>query len=98
MPLAAFTVTFVRLVSVAPFSGAVIETVGFATVTLIPNEVVTIPAASRAMAVGGWAAVVAPVVFQEVGEGAVVSSGPRVTPARLDWAPTTPTVSVAVAG
>src|SRR2546422_664513 len=97
MPLAAFTVTFVRLFSVAPFSGAVIETVALATVTLIPAEVVLLPAASRATAVRVWAALVAVVVFQERGYGAVVISAPRLAPSSLNWTPTTPTLSVALA-
>src|SRR6059036_2072118 len=97
MPLAAFTVTFVRLFSVAPFSGAVIETVALATVTLIPAEVVLLPAASRATAVRVWAALVAVVVFQERVYGAVVISAPRLAPSSLNWTPTTPTLSVALA-
>src|SRR3989442_15983105 len=97
MPLAAFTVTFVRLVSDAPFSGAVIETVALATVTLIPAEVVLLPAASRATAVRVWAALVAVVVFQERVYGAGVVSAPRLAPSSLNWTPTTPTVSVAFA-
>src|SRR2546422_696977 len=97
MPLAAFTVTFVRLVSVAPFSGAVIETVGFATVTLTPAEVVLLPAASRATAVSVWAALVAVAVFQEKGYGAAGVSAPRLAPSSLNSMPTSLTLSVAFA-
>src|SRR5438552_7231009 len=37
------------------------------------------------------------VVFQETAYGAVVTSAPRLAPSSLNWTPTTPTLSVALA-
>src|SRR5258706_373527 len=58
---------------VAPPAGAVMETdggvVSLDTVTAMPAEVVTLPAASRATAVSVWLPLVAPVVFQDTEYG-----------------------------
>jgi hypothetical protein len=93
--------------TVAPFVGAVRETVGgvvstgggtlLSTVTLTLLLVVLFPAASRAMAVRVWEPFAIVVVFQEVLWGLVVSSVPRLVPSSRNWTPTTPTLSEAVA-
>ena len=68
---AALALTGVVPARLAPAAGAVTETVGgvvsgtgLATVTLTAAEVVTLPAASRAIARRAWAPLVAVVVFQ----------------------------------
>src|SRR5213594_3775833 len=67
------------------------------TVTLTVVAVAVLPAASRATAVRVWDALVAVVVFHERAYGAVVISAPRLAPSSLNWTPTTPTLSVALA-
>src|SRR5688572_9375403 len=67
------------------------------TVTVTPAEVRVLPAASRATAVIVWLPLVAVVVFHDVAYGAVVSSAPRLFPSSLNWTPTTPTLSLALA-
>src|SRR5436309_13424779 len=67
------------------------------TVTLTVVAVAVLPAASRATAVRVWVALVAVVVFHERAYGAVVISAPRLAPSSLNWTPTTPTLSVALA-
>ena len=67
------------------------------TVTLTTDEVVTLPAASRATALRLWAPLVVVVVFHEILYGAVVSSAPRLAPSSLNCTPTTPTLSEALA-
>ena len=70
----------------------------FDTVTVTAADVVRLPAASRAMAVSVCGPLTAVVVFQDTEYGAaVVSSAPRLTPSSLNWTPTTPTLSDAVA-
>src|SRR5437899_6447020 len=71
--------------------------VSFATVILTAAEVVVFPAASRATAVKVWEPLEAEVVFQEIEKEEPVSSGPRLAPSSLNWTPTTPTLSEAVA-
>src|SRR5207245_4055284 len=87
--------------TVAPAAGAVIDTVGgglsLRTVTLTAAAVAVLAAASRATAVRVWVALVAVVVFHERAYGAVVISAPRLAPSSLNWTPTTPTLSEAVA-
>src|SRR4051812_5831313 len=90
----------------SPVVGVVIATVGgvvspppagFETVTLIGADVVVLPAASRATAVSVCVPDDAVVVFHAIEYGAVVSSAPRLAPSSLNWTPTTPTLSLAVA-
>lgn len=80
--------------------GGVVSVVGggvFETVTETGVEVLVFPAASLATAVRDLAPLDVWVVFQEYEYGEEVSSGPRLTPSSLNWTPTTPTLSVAVA-
>src|SRR2546428_3618930 len=65
--------------------------------TATAAEVAVFPAASRATAVSVCAALEAPVVFHERVYGAAVTSVPRLAPSSLNWTPTTPTLSVALA-
>src|SRR6266851_4055456 len=88
----------------SPLNGVVMLTVGpgpgpplLGTVTFTGAEVVVLPAASRATAVSVWLPAVAVVVFQATEYGAVVTSAPRLAPSSLNWTPTTPTLSEAVA-
>src|SRR5207253_2677269 len=67
------------------------------TVIVTAGEAPELPAASRATAVSVWAAFVAVVVVHEVEYGGVVRSPPILTPSSLNWTPTTPTLSAAVA-
>jgi hypothetical protein len=87
--------------TVAPATGAVIETVGgvlsLKSVTLTAALVVWFPAASRATAVREWAAFVADPVFHDVANGAVVTSAPSGAPSKRKPTATTPTLSLAVA-
>src|SRR5437868_8307329 len=69
----------------------------FVTVTLIPAEAATLPAASRATAVSVCVPSLTVRVFQEVTKGSAVTSAPRLTPSTLNWTPTTPTLSLALA-
>src|SRR6185436_9888048 len=78
--------------TVAPLAGAVIATVGsvvsaLLTVTVTFVAVAVFPAASRATVV----------VSQVTPYGLVVSSAPRLAPSSLNWTPTTPMLSEAVA-
>jgi len=89
---------------VEPFDGPVMETAGgvvsgivLLTVTETDAEVVWLPAASRATAVSVWLPFVTDVVFQETENGAEVFSAPKFVPSSLNWTPTTPTLSEAVA-
>ncbi len=65
----AFAETVTVAEMVAPPAGAVMETdggvVSFAAVTVMPAEVVTLPAASRATAVSVWLPLATAVVFQD---------------------------------
>src|SRR5688572_26130403 len=61
------------------------------------TDVPVLPAESRATALRLWAPLVAPVVFQEIDQGAEVSSFPRLTPSSRNWTPATPTLSEALA-
>src|SRR5436189_15617 len=86
----------------SPLCGVVMLTVGPGppapeTVTFTGAEVAALPAASRATAVSVWLPAVAVVVFQAIEYGAVVASAPRLAPSSLNWTPTTPTLSAAVA-
>src|SRR5207302_579695 len=56
-----------------------------------------LPAASRATAVRVCEPLAAPVVFQEIAYGAVVSSAPKLAPSILNCTPATPTLSAALA-
>ncbi len=56
------------------------------------------PAASRAVAVNEYCPGATPVVSQETEYVLVVSSAPKLVPLRWNCTPTTPTLSVAVAG
>src|SRR5438445_9156151 len=67
------------------------------TVTLTGADTAVWPEASRAIAVSVWAPVRAVVVSHETEYGGPVRSVPRLTPSSLNWTPTTPTSSVAVA-
>src|SRR5206468_11907739 len=86
--------------TVAPSVGAVTATVGATlstTVTATADEVVTLPAASRATAVSVWPPRLAVAASQLIEYGAVVSSAPRLTPSSLNCTPATPTSSLALA-
>src|SRR5712691_11911978 len=76
-------------------TGGIVSTLE--TVTPTPAEVAVLPAASRATAVKLWGPLDAKVVFQEIAKGAEVSSAPRLPPSSLNWTPTTPTLSEALA-
>src|SRR5262249_32539082 len=67
------------------------------TVTVTACEVVVLPAASRATAVSVCAPLTNAVVFHDVVYGLAVASAPTFDPSILNWTPTTPTLSVAVA-
>src|SRR5437867_1436286 len=80
--------------------GSVIDTAGAAllpTVTETAAEVVWLPAASRATAVSMWVPSATAAVFQDVEYGATVISAPKFALSNLNWTPTTPTSSEAVA-
>jgi hypothetical protein len=88
--------------TVAPFAGAVNDTVGavvsvLLTVTVTVDEVVEFPAASRATAVRACEPFERPAVFHDTEYGDVVSSDPIVVPSALNTTPTTPTLSDAFA-
>src|SRR5207245_2371462 len=89
--------------TVEPFAGLVMETVGgvvsggvLLTVTVTGEEVVRLPAASRATAVSVCVPLEALVVFQLVDWAAAVSSTPRLSPSGSLSTSTTPTLSEAV--
>ena len=69
----------------------------FKTVTETALDVVALVAASRATAVRVCEGLVAVVVFHRMEYGDVVSSVPRFAPSSLNWTPTTPMLSLAVA-
>jgi hypothetical protein len=69
----------------------------FETVTTTAADVVVFPAASRATAVIVWLPFATVVVSHETLNGVPRSSAPILTPSRLNWTPTTPTLSVAFA-
>ena len=73
-----------------------VETV-FETVTEAMVEALVFPASSLAIAMMLFEPLVVPVVSQEYEYGEDVSSAPRFTPSSLNWTPTTPTLSEAVA-
>lgn len=77
--------------------GGVVSEMIFETVTVLDADVVTLPAASLAVAVMTWEALVAVVVFQTMEYGEVVSSDIRLFPSSLNWTPATPMLSEAVA-
>src|SRR4029077_18795968 len=68
-------------------------------VTLTGDEVVVLPAVSRATALSWWPPLVAPVVFHDTlyPSSELVSSGPRGLPSSWNCTPATPLLSVAVA-
>src|SRR5438876_6083075 len=88
----------VTLVPTGPLVGVKLVIVGaLTTVTLTAAEVAMFPAASRATAVTLWLPFALKAAFQETEYGAVVTSAPRFVPSSLNWTPTTPTLSVALA-
>src|SRR5439155_16030656 len=68
-----------------------------AMVTTTTEDVVELPAASRATAVSVCEALLAVVVSHAMEYGAVVSSAPRFAPSSLNCTPATPTLSDALA-
>src|SRR6185295_1814733 len=94
--------TAIAPATVAPGAGAVTATVGavvsvLLTVTVTAADVVVLPAASRATAVSVCVPLTTEVVFQVWLYVLAVSSAPRFAPSTLNWTPTTPTLSAAVA-
>src|SRR5207247_10591971 len=88
--------------TVAPDAGALMLTAGgvvsaFDTVTVTGEEVVRLPAASRAVAVRVCEPLPTDVVFQETEYGDDVSSAPRLAPSTRNCTPATPTLSEAEA-
>src|SRR4051812_19258161 len=77
--------------------GAVVSLAALLTVTDRAADVVVLPAASRATAVRLWAPLAAVVVFHETEYGDVVSSAPIWVVPSMNFTPTTPTLSDAVA-
>src|SRR6266581_493834 len=79
--------------TVAPFAGAVIDTVGgvvsLNTVTVTELEVYGRPSRSLATAVKVCEPLLAAVVSHETEYGALVSSAPRLAPSSLNWTPAT---------
>src|SRR5947208_14590589 len=69
----------------------------FATVTVTGAEVLRLPALSCATAVRVCAPLLAPVVFQAIEYGGVVTAAPALTPSSRNWTPATPTLSEALA-
>src|SRR5437773_1855175 len=69
----------------------------FDTVTVTGDEVVRLPAASRAVAVRVCEPLPTVVVFQEIEYGDDVSSAPRLAPSTRNCTPATPTLSEAEA-
>src|SRR2546422_7272739 len=67
------------------------------TITLTAAEVAVLPAASRATAVKVCTPLGTCVESQEIANGALVTSAPRLAPSSLNCTPTTPTLSVALA-
>src|SRR5882724_10941315 len=91
--------------SVPPFAGAVMFTVGgvvsaggpLATVTVTGADVVLLPAASRATAVMVCGPLLVVVVSMEIEYGALRSSAASAIPSPKNCTPTTPTLSAALA-
>ncbi len=71
--------------------------VSLAIVIVTGAEVVRLPAASRATAVRVYTPLAAAVVSIGIEYGADVSSAPMLAPLTLNWTPTTPTLSAALA-
>jgi len=69
----------------------------FDTVTATADEVVRLPAASRATAVNVCEPFPTVVVFHDAEYGVLVSSAPRLLPSTRNCTPATPTLSLAVA-
>src|SRR5689334_1569360 len=69
----------------------------FDSVTATGVDVVVLPAASRATAVRVCVPFGVDSVYQEIWYGGVVTSLPRLRPLTLNWTPTTPVSSAAVA-
>ena len=98
----ALALTVTVALTVAPFAGAVIATVGgvvsvFDTVTTTAADVAVFPAASRARAVNVCEPLLVVVVFHATAYGAVVSSAPSAPPSSRNCTPATPTLSEALA-
>src|SRR5438105_14844168 len=64
---------------------------------MMTAAVAVFAAASRATAVKVWVPSPTTVVFQEMEYGLAVTSAPRLAPSSLNWTPTTPTLSEALA-
>src|SRR5207244_9658193 len=103
-PLTASLNTAVKLIGEALVGSAwvaawLIVTVGatLSTVTVTGAEVLRLPALSCATAVRVCAPLLAPVVFQAIEYGGVVTAAPALTPSRRDWTPAPPTLSEALA-
>src|SRR5207245_961400 len=93
-----FVPVIVTMVPSGPLVGVRLVIVGgITTVTLTADEVVWLPAASRATAVKLCEPLLAMVVFHEIEYGAVVSSAPRSTPSSFNCPPTMPTLAAALA-
>src|SRR5205823_6158445 len=65
--------------------------------TLTAGEVVAAPALSKPTAVKLWLPFAFKAVFHEIEYGAVVTCAPRFAPSSLNWTPTMPTLSAALA-
>src|SRR5882724_1128295 len=88
--------------TVAPFPGELMLTPGavvsaFDTVTVTADDVVRLPAASRAIAVSVCEPFPTVAVFHDTEYGVDVSSDPRFDPSTRNCTPATPTLSDAVA-
>ena len=83
-----FELTVIVLLTVAPFAGAVMFTVGgvvsLNTVTVTELDVHLMPRMSRALAVKVCEPLAAVLVSHEIEYGAAVSSAPRLTPYSLN--------------
>ncbi len=78
-------------------TGALTAGIALFTLTVTVVEVAVLPIASLATAVKAWLAFETEAVSQVIPYGLEVSSAPRLVPSNLNWTPTTPTLSVAVA-
>jgi hypothetical protein len=97
MPTLLDAVAVIRIVpdTVAPEAGAVIDTVGgttLLTVTVIPAELIWVPAVSVTTAVSVWAPFDTVVVSQDTEYGDAVSREPRLVPSNWNWTLAIPTV------
>ena len=103
--IGAAVLTLIVLATVAPAAGAVTATsvgaavsgAAFDTVTVIPAEVVWLPAASRARTLSVCAPLAVEAVFQFNAYGALVSSAPNGAPSSRNCTAATPTLSLALA-